>query len=79
MGTFFMPMMMGYMLGSAFRQPVYRGPDNSALMRSGNGFYNVGRFSGTGRAAAFKPTRITPVQRGGFGATASSFRGSYGG
>src|SRR5688500_2029156 len=29
-GSFFMPMMMGYMLGNAFNRPVYRGPNNTA-------------------------------------------------
>jgi uncharacterized protein YgiB involved in biofilm formation len=79
-GSFFVPIMMGYMLGSAFRQPVYRGPDNRAMMRSGGKFYNVGRFTGAaGRAASFQPTQITQVRRGGFGATASSYRTSSGG
>ncbi len=79
-GSFFMPMMMGYMLGNAFRQPVFRGPDNSAMMRSGGRVYDVGRFTGTtGRAAAFQPTQVTQVQRGGFGTTGSSFRASSGG
>lgn len=79
MGSFFMPMMMGYMLGNAFRQPVYRGPGNGAMMRTGGKFYNVGTFAGAGRAASFQPARISPVRRGGFGATASSYRTSSGG
>lgn len=81
MGSFFMPMMMGYMLGSAFRQPVYRGPDGTAMTRSGNSTYAVGRFSGAGgRGAAFQPTQITQVQRGGFGTTtSSSYRATAGG
>ena len=80
MGSFFMPMMMGYMLGSAFRQPVYRGPEGTAMTRSGNNSYAVGRFSGaSGRGAAFQPTQITQVQRGGFGASASSYRATAGG
>lgn len=78
-GSFFMPMLMGYMLGNAFRQPVYRGPGNGAMMRTGGRFYNVGTFAGTGRAASFQPARISPVRRGGFGATASSYRTSSGG
>lgn len=78
-GGFFMPMMMGYMLGSAFRQPVYRGPDNSAMVRTGGSSYSIGRFNGIGRAAAFQPGQVTRVQRGGFGSTASSYRSSAGG
>lgn len=78
-GGFFMPMMMGYMLGSAFRQPVYRGPDNNAMVRTGGSSYTVGRFNGIGKAAAFQPGQITKVQRGGFGSTASSYRSTAGG
>ena len=78
-GSFFMPMMMGYMLGSAFRQPVYRGPDDRAMVRSGGTAYDVGRFTGTGRASSFQPAQITQVRRGGFGATASSHRATAGG
>jgi len=78
-GSFFMPMMMGYMLGNAFRQPVYRGPDNRAMVRSGGTSYSVGQFAGAGRAAAYQPAQATPVQRGGFGGTASSRPVSAGG
>lgn len=78
-GSFIMPMMMGYMLGNAFRQPVYRGPGNGAMMRAGGRFYNVGTFAGAGRAAPFQPAQISQVRRGGFGATASSYRTSSGG
>lgn len=78
-GGYFMPIMMGYMLGSAFRQPVYRGPGNSAVVQSGGSAYAVGRFAGAGRATAFQPTTVSRIQRGGFGATASSLRGSAGG
>jgi uncharacterized protein YgiB involved in biofilm formation len=79
MGSFFMPMMMGYMLGNAFRQPVYRGPDNRAMVRSGGTVYDVGRFTGAGRASSFQPAQITQVRRGGLGTTASSHRVSAGG
>jgi uncharacterized protein YgiB involved in biofilm formation len=78
-GSFFMPMMMGYMLGNAFRQPVYRGPDNGAVVRSGGTAYNVGRFAGIGRTAGLQPAPATPIQRGGFGRTASSYRTSAAG
>jgi uncharacterized protein YgiB involved in biofilm formation len=79
MGSFFMPMMMGYMLGNAFNRPVYRGPDNSAVMRTGGKFYNVGNFAGTGRSAAFRPAQTAQAMRGGFGGTAASHRTSSGG
>lgn len=78
-GGYFMPIMMGYMLGSAFRQPVFRGPDNRAMVRSGGSTYAVGRFANVGRSASFQPAAVTRVQRGGFGATASSMRTSAGG
>ena len=66
-GSFFVPMMMGYMLGNAFRQPVYRGPDNGAMMRSGGKFYNVGTFAGAGRAA---PSNLPRSPRCGAAASA---------
>ncbi len=78
-GSFFMPMMMGYMLGSAFRQPVYRGPGNTALINRGGSIYKVGSFAGSGAMGRFEPGRITPVQRSGFGATANAYRGSSSG
>ena len=70
-GSFFMPMMMGYMMGNRFNSPVYRGPNNSALVQNGGKLYNVGAFAGAGRAASFQRGRFTPVQRGGFGSTAA--------
>lgn len=80
---FFMPMVMGYMmgnmLGNRVSQPVYRGPDNSALSRSGNQTYKVGNFSGVGRAGAFQPGVATPVQRGGFGTSVASYRSNTAG
>lgn len=78
-GSFFMPMMMGYMLGNAFRQPVYRGPGNTALVRSGGQAYRVGTFGGSGYSARYQSAPAAPVQRGGFGSTASSYRGIAGG
>lgn len=78
-GSFFMPMLMGYMIGSAFRQPVYRGPDNRALLRTGGRYYDIGRFAGAGRAAPFQPAAVQPVKRGGFGQTASAYRRPAGG
>ena len=79
--SFFMPMMMGYMMGSMmggnrFSQPVYRGPNNTAIMPSGGRLLNVGRFDnlGAGRAAFRPAPQITPVSRGGFGTTAANYR-----
>jgi uncharacterized protein YgiB involved in biofilm formation len=77
-GSFFMPMMMGYMLGNAFNRPVYRGPNNSAMMQTGGRFFNVGTFAGAGRTAPFQRAQFTPVQRGGFGSTATAHRTSAG-
>jgi uncharacterized protein YgiB involved in biofilm formation len=77
-GSFFMPMMMGYMLGNAFNRPVYRGPNNSAMVQTGGRFFNVGTFAGAGRTAPFQRAQFTPVQRGGFGSTASAHRTSAG-
>ena len=78
-GSFFMPMMMGYMLGQAFNRPVYRGPGNAALMRTGDRTYKVGSFGGGGYNARYQPGAVAPVQRGGLGSTASSYRGAAGG
>ena len=78
MGSFFMPMMMGYMMGNAFSRPVYRGPDNSATMRSGGKTYNVGAFAGNGRAAAFRSAPVSEVARGGLGNRAAAYRTSAG-
>ena len=77
-GSFFMPMMMGYMMGNAFNRPVYRGPNNGAMMQTGGRFFNVGTFAGAGRAAPFQRAQFTPVQRGGFGSTAAAHRTSAG-
>ena len=78
-GSFFMPMMMGYMMGSAFNRPVYRGPNNGAMMQTGGRFFNVGTFAGAGRAAPFQRAQVTQIQRGGFGRTAAAYRTSAGG
>lgn len=77
-GSFFVPMLMGYMVGRAFAQPVYRGPDNQAMLRSGGNLYRVGQFAGTGRAASFQPGQVTQVRRGGFGTTARAYGTSSG-
>jgi uncharacterized protein YgiB involved in biofilm formation len=77
-GGFFMPMMMGYMMGSRFNSPVYRGPNNSALVQTGGKLFNAGTFAGDGRTAAFQRGQFTPVHRGGFGSTAAGHRTSAG-
>ena len=81
-GSFFMPMMMGYMVGSMmsgnrFSQPVYRGPGTTAVMPSGGRMLDVGRFdnAGAGARPAFRPAaQATPISRGGFGSTAMNYR-----
>lgn len=86
-GSFFMPMLMGYMMGnmlggqSRFNQPVYRGPDNTAMTQNRGKMFNIGNFSGAGRTAAstFRPAaQVAQVQRGGFGSTATAYRSSAG-
>lgn len=78
-GGFFVPMLMGYMIGRSFAQPVYRGPGNQAMLRSGGKLYQVGQFAGgTGRAASFQPGQVSEVRRGGFGSTARSYGTSSG-
>ena len=72
-------MMMGYMMGNAFNRPVYRGPNNGAMVQTGGRFFNVGTFAGAGRAAPFQRAQVTQIQRGGFGRTAASYRTSAGG
>ena len=80
-GSFFFPLMMGYMMGNMmnggrYAQPVYRGPNSTAVMPSGGRLLNVGRFDnlGAGRAAFRPAPQITPVSRGGFGTTAANYR-----
>jgi len=83
-GSFFMPMMMGYMLGNmmggGWYGPVYRGRDNAAFTTTAGGStYNVGSFNGSGRGAAFSSSgAITQVARGGFGASSRSYSSSSG-
>lgn len=89
-GSFFMPMLMGYMMGnmlggqSRFNEPVYRGPNGSALTQNSSGkMFNIGSFSGVGRSAATSfrsspATQVGSVSRGGFGSTSTAFRSSAG-
>ena len=69
------------MNGGRFAQPVYRGPNNTAVMPNGGRLLNVGRFDnlGAGRAAFRPAPQITTVSRGGFGSTAASYRSTAGG
>jgi uncharacterized protein YgiB involved in biofilm formation len=85
-GSFFFPLMMGYMMGNMmsggrYAQPVYRGPNSTAIMPSGGRLLNVGRFDniGAGRTAFRPAPQITPVGRGGFGSTAANYRTTAGG
>lgn len=84
-GSFFMPLMIGYMVGNMlggnrYNQPVYRGLNNDAVMPHNGRFYNVGTFSGgASKAAGFRPAaQATAVKRGGFGSTSSAFRSTGG-
>lgn len=83
-GSFFTPLLMGYMVGNMlggnrYAQPIYRGPNNSAVMPRAGRLFNVGSFGATGTgagatAAAFRPaTQVAEVSRGGFGASARSY------
>ena len=82
MGSFIMPMMMGYMMGNlmsgGFNRPVYRGPNNSAMMGNQGKFYNVGSFAGAGKSANFSASPVTQTQRGGFGTAGRSYASAGG-
>lgn len=79
-GSFFMPMMMGFMAGQLMSganrgnlqsQPLYKSRDDNATFRTANN-QPVSRFTGPVKVM---PSRMTPqpgkvVQRGGFGAQA---------
>jgi uncharacterized protein YgiB involved in biofilm formation len=85
-GSFFVPMMVGYMLGSATSTPAplyygpgsYRHPNSATIYSSAPGY--TGRAIGTApyvapaktsKGSLKSSTNLTPVQRGGFG---SSFK-----
>ena len=87
MGSFFMPLMAGYMMGqmmggrSAMAQPLYRPMGDAARQAGGTGFYTgagtkVATQTGLARVpqAALTSTRAsgTTLARGGFGARARS-------
>ncbi len=82
-GSIFMPLMMGYMMGSmlggrggAFSQPLYRSADDAKNFRTADN-RNVGANTGkttVNRSAAGRPsTKAFTVSRGGFGNTARSY------
>lgn len=79
-GSFFMPLLMGYMMGNMlggnrFSQPVYRGPDGSAVMNNNGRMFNVGNFGAqtAGRTTSFRPSQASPIARGGFGGSSAAF------
>lgn len=85
-GSIFMPLLMGYMMGNMlsqnrFNQPVYRGPNNEAMMPKNGRLFNVGNFTaGAGKAAGFQQaSQFTQVKRAGFGTTSKAFRTGGGG
>jgi uncharacterized protein YgiB involved in biofilm formation len=82
-GSFFMPMMMGYMLGNmmgggGWGSPVYRDRNNTGFTTTPSGkTYNVGSFDASaGRNASFQQGSLTQVARNGFGSSARSYSSS---
>ena len=82
-GSIFMPLMMGYMMGSmlggrggAATQPLYRSADDSKNFRTADN-KNVGATTGktsVNKSAAGRPsTKAHTVSRGGFGSRARSY------
>ncbi len=81
-GSIFMPLMMGYMMGSmmgrggAATQPLYRSADDSKNFRTADN-KNVGATTGkttVNQSAAGRPTaKAYTVSRGGFGSRARSY------
>jgi len=84
-GSYFMPLLMGYMMGNMmggnrFAAPVFRGPNNTAVLPNRGQMFNVGRFGATaaGRPAFQPASQVTAVSRGGFGSTAQAYRSGSG-
>ncbi len=84
-GSVFMPLMMGYMMGSMLAnnsrvatQPLYRSKDNPANFRTGDNRKVAGK-TGISKvpASVTKPasTKTRTIRRNGFGATASRSAG----
>ena len=81
-GSVFMPLMMGYMMGSmlsgnrgATTQPLYRSRDDRSTFRTADNKSvgsNVGRVQVASSAATAPTTKTRTVSRGGFGANARS-------
>jgi uncharacterized protein YgiB involved in biofilm formation len=87
-GSIFMPLMMGYMMGSmlggrggAATQPLYRTADDSKNFRTADN-RNVGASTGkttVAKSAAARPTtKAYTVSRGGFGSGARSYGSASG-
>ncbi len=71
-GSFFMPMMMGYMLGRGFGyHPLYPAPGGGMMAAGGQRF---GGFSGGGfgSRSSSSGAETTTTSRGGFGSSSSS-------
>lgn len=91
-GSVFMPMMMGYMMGSMLSgggrsnvatQPLYRSKDDSKNFRTGDNQKVAGKTGVTkvaSSAARAPSTKTSTMRRGGFGSTAArSGTRSFGG
>ncbi|UXN06775.1 DUF1190 domain-containing protein [Bartonella sp. HY761] len=82
-GSFFLPMMMGYMMGSMFNngqrmapQSLYQRPGSSSYVNSNGATVanqrGATRFSSSSAAARAPETRTRTMARGGFGSRASA-------
>ncbi len=91
-GSVFMPLMMGYMMGSMLgntsrvaSQPLYRSKDDRANFRTGDNQKVAGKTGITkvpSQVAKAPTTKTSTIRRNGFGASARSFTGgsrSFGG
>ena len=86
-GSVFMPLMMGYMMGSMMSgrggmasQPLYRARDDSKTFRTGDNRTVTGKTGTTkvsGALARPARTKTTTVRRGGFGASARAMSGGF--
>ena len=87
-GSVFMPLMMGYMMGSMLggnragiaTQPLYRSVDDGKTFRTGDN-QKIGSKTGvskvSGRIARAPSTKTRTVRRGGFGANAARMGGGF--
>ncbi|NQV43370.1 MAG: DUF1190 domain-containing protein [Rhodospirillales bacterium] len=90
-GGVFMPMMMGYMMGSVLSggtrggarmtsQPLYRSADDPKSFRTGDNHKISGKTGLTkvaSNVARAPSTKTSTIRRGGFGATASKTAGRF--